>query len=150
MRTLALLSLFAVIGCTGRSELLAPAQPSKVELHNGPLTLTVTDFAAAPGVLWIAPTATGIAGAVTVRAIRYGSLCHTAVDGHADVSAGRVDLHLRYAPRADVSCPSETRALQVDATVGGLAPGSYEVHILLLTDGTEGEYEARVQTVTVG
>ena len=143
---LAISGLFtlALLGCN-TTALTAP-QDDRTVTVNGPLTLTATDFPASPGVLWIAPTAEGDKGVMTARAIRYGSLCASAVTGHVDISESRVALHVTFTPRLTL-CTAEVRALRYDAVIGALPPGRYDVHILH-SDGAE-ETEVRVQSVIV-
>ena len=140
------------LGCGGASTSTVPITPppgDKVVTLSGPLTLTVSDFATNPGVLWVQPSAQGSAGAVTATAIRYGSLCAIAVTGRADIVATRVFLHITYAARTGVLCTSEIRAIRYDAVIGGLAPGRYEVHLLHSNGDANGEAEVRVQMVDV-
>jgi hypothetical protein len=144
---LAMLGLFVLLGCRGSSLLTSP-QDDRVVIVDGPLTLTVTDFSTQMGILWIAPTAEGARGAVTARAIRYGSLCGLAVTGHADVTGNRVFLHVAYIPRTTL-CTAEVRGLRYDAAIEGLAPGRYEVHILHDEGDGQAEAEVRVQEVEV-
>jgi hypothetical protein len=144
---LAILGLSVVLGCHGSSLLTSP-QDDRVVVVNGPLTLTVTDFPAQMGVLWVAPTAEGGQGAVAAHAIRYGSLCALAVSGHAEVMGNRVVLHVAFMPRTTL-CIAEVRGLRYDAAIGGLAPGRYEVHILHDEGDGRSESEVRVQTVDV-
>ena len=146
------LILMSTLGC-GRSSLAtAPtvSPPSdKVVTVSGPLTLTVTDFATNAGVMWIQPGAQGGPGSVAAQAIRYGSLCATAVTGRADIVGSRVSLHIAYAPRNGAVCSTEIRAMKYDAVIGGLSPGRYEVHIFHSSGDANGEAEVRVQTVDV-
>jgi hypothetical protein len=144
---LALLGLFAVLGCHNSSLLTSP-QDDRVVIADGPLTLTVTDFPAQMGVLWVAPTAEGARGAVTAHAIRYGSLCALAVTGRAEVTGNRVSLHVAFMQRLTV-CVAEVRGLRYDAAIEGLAPGRYEVHILHDEGDGRAESEVRVQNVDV-
>jgi hypothetical protein len=148
MRSLrAPLLLLAALGCSHSALLTAPITAPTVAVV-GPLTLTVSDFPAMGGVLWIAPTASGARGAVTATAIRYGSLCAIAVSGRADIVGNRVTLHVAYAAREGVICTKEVRALRYDAVIGGLTPGRYDVHLLHSEDGGA-EAEVRVQQVDV-
>jgi hypothetical protein len=142
---LATVALLAILGC-GTSITSSP--DDRITTVNGPLTLTVSDFSANAGVLWIAPTAEGAKGTVTARAIRYGSFCTFAVSGRAEVAGSRIALHVDYMPRLTL-CTAEVRALRYDATIGGLAPGRYDVHILHSEGTSAGEVEVRVQTVDV-
>jgi hypothetical protein len=144
---LALLGLFVLLGCHNTSLLTSP-QDDRTVTVDGPLTLTATDFATTMGVLWIAPTAEGGQGIVAARAIQYGSLCATAVTGHADITGRRIDLHVAFTPRLTL-CVAEVRALQYDAVITGLAPGRYDVHILHSNGDGTGEAEVRVQSVDV-
>src|SRR5512140_514935 len=116
------LLLLAALGCSQAAQLTSPTTNPLVSVV-GPLTLTVSDFPAMAGVLWIAPTATGARGAVTAAAIRYGSLCAVAVTGRAEVSGNRVTLHVAYAAREGAVCTQEIRGLRYDAVIAGLAPG---------------------------
>ena len=144
---LAILGLFAVLGCHNTSLLTSP-QDDRMVIVDGRLTLTVTDFPAQMGMLWIAPSAEGGQGAVAAHAIRYGSLCALAVSGRAEVTGNRVFLHVAFAPRTTL-CIAEVRGLRYDAAIGGLAPGRYEVHILHDEGDGRPESEVRVQTVDV-
>jgi hypothetical protein len=144
---LALLGLFAVLGCQNSSLLTSP-QGDRVVMTDGRFTLTVTDFPTQMGLLWIAPTAEGARGAVTAHAIRYGSLCALAVNGRAEVTGNRVLLHVAFMQRTTI-CIAEVRGLRYDATIDGLAPGRYEVHILHDEGDGRPESEVRVQTVDV-
>lgn len=144
---LAALGLLAILGCSNTSPITS-SDNDQVTSVNGPLTLTVSDFPANAGVLWIAPSAAGTKGAVTARAIRYGSRCAFEVTGRAEVAGNRVALHIDYAPRLTL-CTADIRALQYDAVIGGLAPGRYEVHILHSEGTSAGEVEVRVQSVDV-
>jgi hypothetical protein len=144
---LTILVLFVLLGCHNTSLLTSP-QDDPTVIVDGPLTLTATDFATTMGMLWIAPTAEGGQGVVTARAIQYGSLCATAVTGHADITGSRVDLHVVFTPRLTL-CTAEVRALRYDAVVRGLAPGRYDVHILHSNPDGTGESEVRVQSVDV-
>lgn len=146
MRWIAGLLLGATLGCSADAT-LAPQDQNPLVLVNGALTLTVSDSPAMAGVLWIAPTAEGGAGRITAKAIRYGSLCATAVNGRVDIVGNVVSLHVAYTQRTGAVCSMELRALKYDASVAPLAPGQYEVHIFH-TDGA-GEVEVRKQTVTV-
>lgn len=151
-RTTALTLLALGCGCGGASTAVSPVTSPPGETLvtvNGPLTLTVSDFATNPGVLWVQPGAQGSAGAVTATAIRYGSLCAIAVTGRADIVATRVALHITYAARPGAVCTAEIRAIRYDAVIRGLAPGRYEVHLLHSTGEANGEAEVRVQTVDV-
>lgn len=139
--------LLAALGCSHAAQLTSPTTNPLVSVV-GPLTLTVSDFPAMAGVLWIAPTATGARGAVTAAAIRYGSLCAVAVTGRAEVAGNRVTLHVAYAAREGAVCTQEIRGLRYDAVISGLAPGQYEVHLLHSEDGAP-EAEVRVQQVDV-
>jgi hypothetical protein len=144
---LAILGLFAVLGCHNSSLLTSP-QDDRVVIVDGPFTFTVTDFPAQMGVLWVAPTAEGARGAVTAHAIRYGSLCALAVAGRAEVTGNRVSLHVAFMQRL-TTCIAEVRGLRYDATIEGLAPGRYDVHILHDEGDGRAESEVRVQTVDV-
>jgi hypothetical protein len=144
---IAILALLAALGCSSSSASTAP-EGDRVVIVDGRLTLTVSDFSTNGGVLWIAPTAEGARGAVTARAIRYGSLCASAVTGHAEVAGNRVTLHVDYLPRLTI-CTAELRALQYDAVISGLAPGRYEVHLLHSEGKGADEVEVRVQSVDV-
>ncbi|MDQ6635112.1 MAG: hypothetical protein M3Z10_10210 [Gemmatimonadota bacterium] len=144
---LAILGLFAALGCQNSSPLTFP-QDDRMVVVDGPFTLTVTDFPAQMGVLWIAPGAEGGQGAVTAHAIRYGSLCALAVSARAAVTGNRVVLHVAFAPRLTL-CVAEVRGLRYDAVIGGLAPGRYEVHILHDEGDGRAESEVRVQIVDV-
>ena len=140
------------LGCGSASTTTVPITPppgDRVVTISGPLTLTVSDSATNPGVLWVGASAQGSAGAVTAMAIQYGSLCAIAVTGHADIVATRVFLHITYAPRTGAVCTAEIRAIRYDAVIGGLAPGRYEVHLLHSNGDANGEAEVRVQTVDV-
>ena len=139
------------LACGCASTITVPITPpgDKVVTMSGPLTLTVSDFATNAGVLWVQPGAVGSAGAVTAMAIRYGSLCATAVTGRADIVATRVFLHITYAVRTGAVCTTEIRALRYDAVIGGLAPSRFEVHLLHSNGDANGEAEVRVQTVDV-
>jgi hypothetical protein len=141
------LLLLAALGCSHNSQLTSPTNNPLVSVV-GPLTLTVSDFPAMAGVLWIAPTAAGARGAVTASAIRYGSLCAIAVTGRAEVVGSRVSLHVTYAAREGAVCTQELGGLRYDAVIAGLAPGRYEVHLLHTQDGAP-ESEVRVQQVDV-
>lgn len=141
------LTLLALAACSGTS-LSAPTSDPLVSVA-GPLTFTVSDAPALPGVLWIAPTAEGARGAVNAYAIRYGSLCSTAVSARADVVGAQVYLHVAFAPRQGAICSQEIRALQYNARITGLAAGRVSVHILHSEDGGATESEVRVQTVEV-
>ena len=147
MRSIRPFLLLAALGCSNATQLTSPTTNPLVSVV-GPLTLTVSDFPAMPGVLWIAPTAAGARGAVTASAIRYGSLCTTLVTGRAEVAGNRVSLHVAYAGRPDAICTQEIRGLRYDAVVAGLAPGRYEVH-LLHSENDAAEVEVRVQQVDV-
>jgi len=148
MRRILLSSLLvALVACSGTS-LSAPTGDPLVSVA-GPLTFTVRDTPALPGVAWIAPTAEGTRGAVTAYAIRYGSLCATAVSAHADIAARAVYLHVVFVARQGVVCAQEVRALQYDARIAGLSAGRFEVHILHSEDGGATETEVRVQSVEV-
>ena len=144
---LAILGLFAVLGC-GNSSLLTSPPDDRMVVVDGRLTLTITDFPAQMGVLWVAPSAEGGQGAVAAHAIRYGSLCALAVSGRAEVTGNRVVLHVAFEPRLTL-CIAEVRGLRYDAAIAGLAPGRYEVHILHDERDGRGESEVRVQTVDV-
>lgn len=141
------LLLLVALGCSRSAQLTAPAGTPTVTVV-GPLTLTVSDFEAMAGVLWIAPTASGARGAVTATAIRYGSLCSTAVTGRAEIAGSRVTLHVAYAVREGAICTKDIRGLRYDAVIAGLTPGRYEVH-LLHSDNGGAESEVRVQQVDV-
>jgi hypothetical protein len=142
-----LVLLLVASGCSHSALLTSPTSNPTVAVV-GPLTLTVSDFPAMGGVLWIAPTATGARGAVTATAIRYGSLCATAVSGRSETAANRVTLHVAYATRDGAICTKDIRALRYDAVIAGLTPGRYEVHLLHSQDGAA-EVEVRVQQVDV-
>jgi hypothetical protein len=141
------LLLLAALGCSHSALLTAPTSTPTVAVV-GPLTLTVSDFPAMPGVLWIAPTASGARGAITATAIRYGSLCGTAVAGRSEIVGNRVTLHVTYAARDGAICTKEVRALRYDAVITGLAPGRYDVHLLHSEVGGV-EAEVRAQQVDV-
>jgi hypothetical protein len=144
---LATLGLLAILGCS-KTSLITSSQDDQESFVSGQLTLTVSDFSTNAGMLWIAPTAEGARGAVTARAIRYGSLCGFEVTGRAEVAGNRIALHVDYMPRLTL-CTAEIRALRYDATIDGLAPGRYEVHILHSEGKSAGEIEVRVQSVDV-
>ena len=150
-RDIALALLVLGCGCGGASTTAPITSPlgDTLVTVNGPLTLTVSDFATNPGILWVQPGAQGSAGAVTATAIRYGSLCAIAVTGRADIVATRVALHITYSTRPGAVCTAEIRAIRYDAVVRGLAPGRYEVHLLHSTGDANGEAEVRMQTVDV-
>ena len=143
----AILGLFVVLGCQNNSLLTSP-QDDRAVIVDGALTLTVTDFPAQMGVLWVGPTAQGAPGAVRAYSIRYGSLCALAVSGRAEVSGHRVILHVAFMPRTTL-CIAEVRGLRYVAAIAGLAPGQYEIHILHDEGDGRGETEVRVQTVEV-
>jgi hypothetical protein len=143
----AIFGLFAVLGCQNSSQLTSPSDDRMVVV-DGRFTLTVTDFPAQMGILWVAPSAEGGQGAVIAHAIRYGSLCALAVSARAEVTGNRVALHVDFAPRLTL-CVAEVRGLRYDAAIGGLAPGRYEVHILHDEGDGRGESEVRVQSVDV-
>lgn len=151
-RELAALILMSTLGC-GRSSLVTSptvSPPSdKLVTVSGPLTLTVTDFATNPGVMWVLPGAQGGAGSVSAQAIRYGSLCAMTVTGRADIAGSRVSLHVGYSPRSGAVCTTEIRAIKYDAVIAGLSPGRYEVHIFHSSGDASDEAEVRVQTVDV-
>lgn len=134
----------SLLGCQNYA--VTTPENDRTVVVNGPLTLTITDFPADPGVLWIAPTAEGGKGVLTATSIRYGSLCALAVSGSANVAGNRVDLHVAFTPRL-TQCVAEVRALRYDAVIGALPPGRYDVHILH-SDGA-GETEVRVQSLVV-
>ena len=141
------LALLSLAACSGTS-LSAPTGDPLVSV-DGPLTFTVSDAPALPGVLWIAPTAEGTRGAVTAYAIRYGSLCALAVSARAEVVGSQITLHVAFAPRQGVTCTQEIRALQYNARITGLPAGRFVVHILHSENGGATESEVRVQTVDV-
>jgi hypothetical protein len=144
---IAALGLLALVGCSGTTSPTS-LQDNRFVTVDGQLTMVVSDFPAMMGVLWIAPTAEGAHQAVTAKAIRYGSMCATDVAGRADVVGNRVTLHVTYTARTSL-CTKEVRALRYDASIGSLAAGQYEVHILHKEEDSSAESEVRVQTVTV-
>ena len=139
------LAFVFALGCESSALVTSDDQIVTVE---GPLTLTVTDFPMMRGVSLVAPQAVGSSRAVIATAVRYGSLCALAVSGHADVSANRINLHIRYAERL-TSCIEESRGLRYEGVIAPLAPGRYEVHILHDEGFGTGESEVRVQSVDV-
>jgi hypothetical protein len=141
------LLLLALVGCSNGAAITGQLTDPTVTI-DGPLTFSVSDFPAALGVLWIAPTAGGARGAITATSIRYGSLCTTEVIGRAEIAGTRVALHVDYSLRRGVVCGKDIRALRYDAVIAGLAPGRYDVHLLHSEDGGA-ESEVRVQQVDV-
>jgi hypothetical protein len=148
MRDPRLFLLLLALGACSSATVSAPTGDPLVSVV-GPLTFTVSDAPALPGVSWIAPTAEGTRGAVTAYAIRYGSLCSTAVSARADVTGSQVYLHVAFAFRQGVACSQEIRALQYNARLAGLSAGRFIVHILHSEDGGATETEVRTQSVDV-
>ena len=144
---LSLVLLVALLGCSDVATSTGQLTDPTVTIV-GPLTFSVSDFPAALGVLWIAPTAGGARGAITATSIRYGGLCTTEVTGRAEITGARVALHVDYSARPGAVCGKDIRALRYDAVIAGLAPGRYDVH-LLHSEGGGAASEVRVQQVDV-
>ena len=147
MRTL--LGLMALLASAGCSTAVATPDTTHdtIMMTDGPLKLTVSDALATPGVMFIAGSVTGGSGMVTAASTRYGSLCSTAVAGHATVSPGAITLQVTYSDRQAV-CTQEIRAISYRAEIGSLAPGTYTVKVVH-TNGDGSSGAVLTQQVTV-
>jgi hypothetical protein len=110
-----------------------------------PLTLTVTDAPARPGMLWARPLVTGAAGSVSVRSTRYGSVCRYETHGQASVTPGRITLEIQFFERTAL-CTGDIRALTYDAQIKAPA-GTYDVTVVHQENGAR--EVAQRQTIAV-
>ena len=123
------ISLLALsLGCSMTERV--PSEPShQLVTESGGFRLTVTDQLGAPGMAFTLPDVKGESGKVTVVARRYGSLCTTAVSGHAEVVSNAITLTIVYEERLAM-CTKELRHLIYRAEVLRLAPGQYDVTVV--------------------
>lgn len=144
LTTLALLTLGAcsagVTPATGTSDTIVTS--------DGQLKLTVSDAPAQPGVFFIAGSVAGGPAMVTIASTRYGSLCSTAITGHATVGPGVVTLQVTYSERTAI-CTADIRAITYRGEITGLAPGLYDVNVIHTNaDGSSGTVLTQRVTVT--
>lgn len=142
----ALVALLALAAC-GAAVTTPDTSVDRVITVEGPLTLTVSDAPAQPGVLFIAGAVAATSGAVTMTSTRYGSVCSTAIAAHATVSGGLITLRVAYSERAAI-CTQDIRAVTYRADLTDVAPAIYDVR-LVHTNSDGASSTVLTQRVTV-
>lgn len=120
--------------------------PDEEVTVDGPLRLAVSDAPAMMGVMYALPNVTTDRSTVIVTNTRYGSLCATAITGHADVTATTVTLRITYAERL-TSCVAGVRAISYRAEVSGLTGKAYEVRVVHEENGQSNTLVTRSVTL---
>jgi hypothetical protein len=141
--------LAAAAGCSGATSDVNDGSHGPVTAIEGPLTLVLTDVAAVGGFSFALPAISGGTGSVSISSLQYGSLCRNAVSAHASTVANHVTIRVTITERTAADCPAEIRALSYQADVEGLAPGSYDVDVVHVTDATPGGALLRTLQVQV-
>lgn len=130
-----LVALLALAACSA-AVTTPDTSVDRVVTVEGPLTLTVSDAPAQPGVLFVAGAVAASPGAVMMTSTRYGSVCSTAIAAHATVSAGLVTLQVGFSERFSI-CTKDIRAITYRADLRGLPPAIYDVRLVHTnSDGT--------------